>query len=260
MHDKKELTKNIWQQKKYLDTCHKASLDFDHPAMKELMHLSKNAHKILDMGCGEGTRLGRFGINKYAIGVDISKTSIATAKKQYPKITFQVADLEELPLKDKEFDLVYSAYVLEHLQNPEKVLLEAMRVLHTKGQLLLVAPNYGAPNRSSPNFVGSRIKKLITGVLHDLQHQKRLHWNAVEPRLAINEYTIDTDTTLEPYLGSLVQFLKSHQMKITKSSSCWDQELPNASLLQKIFAFLGRIGVYPFWMWGPHLLVVAEKI
>lgn len=49
---------------------------------------------------------------------------------------------ESLPFADKSFDIVYSANVLEHTQNPEQVLREAMRVLRDDGRLFIEIPNF----------------------------------------------------------------------------------------------------------------------
>lgn len=43
-------------------------------------------------------------------------------------LPFTQADVQDLPFKDKEFDFVYCAHVLEHVEDPEKACLELMRV------------------------------------------------------------------------------------------------------------------------------------
>jgi len=52
---------------------------------------------------------------------------------------------EELPFPDASFDVVYSAYVLEHTQDPKRVLSEALRVLKPGGLLHFELPNHLAP-------------------------------------------------------------------------------------------------------------------
>ncbi len=49
---------------------------------------------------------------------------------------------EALPFPDESFDIVYSANVLEHTNDPAQVLREAVRVLKPGGTLQIVCPNY----------------------------------------------------------------------------------------------------------------------
>ncbi len=49
---------------------------------------------------------------------------------------------ESLPFADARFDIVYSSNVLEHTDDPARVLNEALRVLKPGGTLQIVCPNY----------------------------------------------------------------------------------------------------------------------
>lgn len=254
------LVKQIWSEESYYKTAAEGSMDTTHPAMKKLAGLAKNSAKILDMGCGEGTRLNQLiGKNQEGFGIDISGKAIEIAKKKYPQLHFEVGNLEELPYGDEKFDLVYSAYVFEHLDNPEKVVKEGIRVLKTGGTFLIVAPNFGAPNRASPSFRGNRLTKLLSGFIKDLFPGKIFSWNKVTPIAGAGKYDIDWDTTIEPYLGSLIRLFKRNKFKILYKSSVWEEE-QTPGTAQKIFGLLGRAGIYPFKYWGPHMLVIATKI
>lgn len=252
----------------YYQIAQKGSLENNHFGMKVLQKLAVDAKNILDLGCGEGTRLHSLVLKQIikqneALGIDISKIGIKLAQKSFPEIKFKIADLENLRLNNEYFDLVYSAFVLEHLKNPEKVLDEAIRVTSFKGSLVLIAPNFGAPNRISPPFKGSKLNKFIKGFLSDILilffKKDKLNWQQVEPFNIKNKYEIDWDTTIEPYIGTLISYLKSKGLKIMIADSCWSEELSNIKFFQKVIKFFGKIGLYPFWMWGPHLLVVAKK-
>ena len=257
----KGLSETIWGKKDYYDFARKGSLNIRHPSFGLIQKYAGPAKRILDIGCGEGTRLALIK-NKSAekIGVDVSKTAISLAKKKYPKVKFYKVG-ESLPFSDGEFDFVYSAFVLEHVRSPEKFLAEALRVLAKGGVLLLVAPNFGSPNRISPNSVENRFVKFFLGIKKDIvlmfsAKVDSLDWQKVEPKT--DSYTIDSDTTIEPYLLSLERFLKGKGLKIVKASSLWSQE-ERLSLFQLPFRILGTIGLAPFKFWGPHLVVVGEK-
>lgn len=255
---------DIWERKRYYELARQGSNETRHFGMRQILKLSKDSKNILDLGCGEGTRLAYFAKGKSGVGIDISKTAIKLAQKRYPNLKFKVADIEKrIPFPNNKFDMVYSAYVFEHLTKPEKVVKEALRTLKTGGYLVIIAPNYGAPNRSSPVFKGSRFKKLINGIKRDLSFGKltNLQWNKVQPMIEnLKSYEIDLDTTIEPYIGTLKRYLKQNGCTIETWSSCWQEELPNAKIHQKIFRILSSIGIYPFTQWGPHLVIVARKI
>jgi len=51
---------------------------------------------------------------------------------------------EEIPFRSNSFDIVYSTSVLEHVQNPGKVIHESIRVLKKGGVFQFVIPNYGS--------------------------------------------------------------------------------------------------------------------
>jgi ubiquinone/menaquinone biosynthesis C-methylase UbiE len=69
---------------------------------------------ILDVGCGNAKR--------GSIGVDTRKTEAIDV----------VADAHYLPFKNGSFWLVVSSHVLEHLGDPEKALLEWLRVARNR--------------------------------------------------------------------------------------------------------------------------------
>lgn len=253
----------VWENDKYYLAAKKGSLDIHHIGMRLLKRYSSNVNSILDLGCGEGSRLDYIAGQNNGFGIDISKKAIELAKKTYPQLKFFIGNLESLQFPNNKFGLVYSAYVLEHLEHPEKVIREALRVLKRNGVLIFVAPNYGSPNRASPVYTKSRILKLLTGFWNDfikINHKSELKWEKVTPRDNPNTYTMDLDTQIEPYLGSLISFLENNNCRIVECSSCWEEELPNAKLSQKVFKLLSTLHIYPFTMWGPHLVVVSKKI
>ena len=103
--------------------------------------------KLLDVGCG----LGHFcryikarSIDLEVTGMDFSKFSIKKAKELSDKINmdidFVVGDAQELPFEDNLFDYVISSDVIEHLDNPDKHLMEMKRVLKKGGQATILTP------------------------------------------------------------------------------------------------------------------------
>jgi SAM-dependent methyltransferase len=64
--------------------------------------------RVLDIGCGYGRMSPLF--KKYT-GVDISPDLLAEAKKLYPYNRFILADLNDLPFRNKEFDIGFMVSV-----------------------------------------------------------------------------------------------------------------------------------------------------
>lgn len=99
--------------------------------------------RVLDAGCGEGA-LSVMLAKKGAIvtGTDISEPNIEAAKAYAAAegvvIDFRVADIENLPFNENEFDIVVSSHVLEHIPDFDKGLREIMRV--TKKRAVVAIP------------------------------------------------------------------------------------------------------------------------
>ena len=109
--------------------------------------------KLLEIGAGVGTFLiaARKKYNIESFGVEPSKDEFSPFNEisksllnEYglsEKTIFNCSG-ETLPFHEDTFDLIYSTNVLEHVQNPEKVFSESLRVLKSGGFLQFVIPNY----------------------------------------------------------------------------------------------------------------------
>lgn len=246
---------------KYYKIASQASSSFDYPADIYIRMYGSKANKILDIGCGEGTRLNLIPNTKaLKVGVDVSSLAIKICRKKYPKIQSRIVGIK-LPYKNNSFDFVYSAFVLEHTNQTEEFVKEAVRVLSKNGIILLVAPNFGSPNRQSPNGTFNRFYKLIEGGVNDIEYFfnnkiDKLKWTQVKPQ---DKYTeIDADTTVEPYLLSLEKYMSFLDIKKIKIDSLWSQEIGKFGL-QNIFKLLSILKIYPFYYWGPHMLYIGKK-
>lgn len=86
--------------------------------------------KVLDVGSGRGYLQDM--VDDY-VGLDISPS----AGRFYHK-PFVVASATEMPFKDRQFDAVWTVWVLEHIPNPESALREIRRVVKPGGVILLM--------------------------------------------------------------------------------------------------------------------------
>lgn len=60
-------------------------------------------------------------------------------KPYYDQLTY-VCDLSDIPVEDNRYDLILCTQVLEHVPEPNTILLELFRILKPGGELWLTAP------------------------------------------------------------------------------------------------------------------------
>jgi ubiquinone/menaquinone biosynthesis C-methylase UbiE len=99
--------------------------------------------RVLDAGCGRTTRLGayRSSISRL-VGVDLDA---AAGSENTALDEFVVADCARLPFEQGAFDLVYSNFVIEHLESPQAAFNEWRRVLRPDGSLVFLTSNSANP-------------------------------------------------------------------------------------------------------------------
>ncbi|MAY01604.1 MAG: hypothetical protein CMQ38_01340 [Gammaproteobacteria bacterium] len=87
---------------------------------------------ILEIGCGNGYYVEVFehllGFPFTYLGTDYSQAMIDTARKCYPKYSFEVADACKLPYADHSIDIVFNGVSLMHILDFEKAINESKRV------------------------------------------------------------------------------------------------------------------------------------
>jgi SAM-dependent methyltransferase len=101
--------------------------------------------RVLDLGCGSG--YGAAIISEVAASVhavDVSADAIRFATQTYGRenITYsEIVSDAPLAFRDKEFDVVLSFQVLEHVHDDAAYLAEAARVLAPAGVMVLITPD-----------------------------------------------------------------------------------------------------------------------
>lgn len=94
--------------------------------------------KVLEVGVGLGADHQKFAeCGAILAGVDLTRRAILRTQHRFQQFNLtsflQVADAENLPFKDQEFDLVYSWGVLHHSPNTGRALDEVCRVIKPGG-------------------------------------------------------------------------------------------------------------------------------
>src|SRR4051812_32278469 len=94
------------------------------------------AEEILDVGCGLGELGERFAkeLGAHVCAIDISERMVELARAR--GLDAQLADAEQLPFADDDFDCVFAGWVLYHVPRLEQAISECARVLRASGTLV----------------------------------------------------------------------------------------------------------------------------
>ena len=102
--------------------------------------------RCVDLGSGRGTDVMRLaetvGPNGYVYGIDISDGMLSKARRHaeqlgFANVSFEKANLEELPIESSSIDLVISNCTINHADDKQKVWNEIARILSDGGRFVV---------------------------------------------------------------------------------------------------------------------------
>ncbi|MEM0381780.1 MAG: methyltransferase domain-containing protein [Nitrososphaerota archaeon] len=99
------------------------------------------AEPVLDLGCGDGVRVRMiFGDTVEIHGVDIDPEMVEFAKERLDKV--YLGSIEDPPpeILNRRYGTIVLMESLEHINNPEKVLETAYKLLTDNGLLIVIVP------------------------------------------------------------------------------------------------------------------------
>jgi len=107
---------------------------------------------VLEAGCGVGAQsviLSQNSPQADFISIDMSANSLNVARERInaerrTNVQFQQADLMKLPFADESFGHVFVCFVLEHLKEPLRALIELRRVLKRGGSITVIEGDHGS--------------------------------------------------------------------------------------------------------------------
>jgi 2-polyprenyl-6-hydroxyphenyl methylase / 3-demethylubiquinone-9 3-methyltransferase len=91
---------------------------------------------VLDLGCGAGFLSNYLGGRGHRVtGLDTTAENLAVAKHydRSGRVSYQLGDACALPFADRSFDVVCAMDLLEHVEEPSRLIAEASRVLAPSG-------------------------------------------------------------------------------------------------------------------------------
>lgn len=109
-------------------------------AMKEKIVSLHNGRplEILDAGCGNALPFGLGGIPYHLTGIDFDQNALDLRKDLHKSIH---GDLCKIELPPESFDIIYNSFVIEHVHDAEKMLLNFVKWLKPGGIICIHFPD-----------------------------------------------------------------------------------------------------------------------
>lgn len=118
-----------------------------------VIHSLVTGNRLLDIGCGSGIGLGLhqlFDPQLSVVGMEGNDDGRPVWDARGLNVV--TGNIYELPFEENEFDTVVSSHVLEHLETPERALLESMRVARRRVIHAVPSGNVDDKNHGSPHL------------------------------------------------------------------------------------------------------------
>jgi SAM-dependent methyltransferase len=108
--------------------------------------------RVLEVGCGVGSQtvfLASGSPEALFTSIDISQESLEEARSKVSQrglrnVSFQQANIFDLPFEQESFDHLFLCFVLEHLPNPESALAVLKKVLKPQGTVTVIEGDHGS--------------------------------------------------------------------------------------------------------------------
>ena len=97
--------------------------------------------RLLEVGSGMGHLVGQLEDAFVTHGIDVNRWAVNKSKEVAPRTHLQTASAQELPFRDRSFNVVIIKHIVEHLPDPAQAIREIGRVTEKGGTLILATPN-----------------------------------------------------------------------------------------------------------------------
>lgn len=105
---------------------------------------SKQPLRVFEAGCGRGDDTEKISLDRdfISFGCDIPNIGVRLVHEKIEYGLFFCADTTKLPVKNNMRDIVYTSNVIEHVESPETMLDEIIRIPKIGGIRVLRGPSY----------------------------------------------------------------------------------------------------------------------
>ena len=119
--------------------------NYDIPELNlDIFRLVKDNSRVLDVGCASGKLAEKLKKEKhcFVMGIESNQELAKRARARCDKVLGEdISKLEKLPVEKNFFDCIIFADILEHLVDPDGVLIKFKQYLSDQGYILLSVPN-----------------------------------------------------------------------------------------------------------------------
>ena len=185
--------------------------------------------EVLDVGCGNGLISRSLGEQGFLVtGIDVSEKAIAKAKQVnvLPNVKFEVIDAEQLVADKKRFHAVICSEVLEHLDDPGKLLKVLHQTLLNNGVLIVTVPNGNGPR-----------ELLVTRPINALQRKNKLAWRIVRNMKSLFGYNGTTVQSSADDLTHVQFFTKTSLEKLASANNFKIVKFGKTNFIEDVFPF-----------------------
>jgi SAM-dependent methyltransferase len=162
------------------------------------------ALQILEAGCGQRWTINLEGVDYVLTGVDMDKAALDLRQNVRRDLhSAVVGDLRSVELQVHHYDVIYNAYVLEHVSGAEQVLNNFVRWTKPGGLIILIVPD--------PDSVHGFMTRCTPHWFHIAYHRLIGHRNAGKPGFA--PYPVFYDSIVSRQ--GLHDFCRSNKLAIS---------------------------------------------
>jgi 2-polyprenyl-3-methyl-5-hydroxy-6-metoxy-1,4-benzoquinol methylase len=197
--------------------------------IKTLQQYLPQGAEVLDVGCGNGVISRSLGAEGFRVkGIDISEKTIAKAKalNKYDSVSFEVCSAEQLVADGKKYHAIICSEVLEHLQQPGKLVAVLHEVLHNDGVLIVTVPN----------GKGAR-ELLVTRPVIRMQQRNGIAWKSIQGLKRMLGYSGTTAQSDADDLTHIQFFTKKDLQQLANANRFAIIQFGKTNFIEDVFPF-----------------------
>lgn len=156
--------------------------------------------RVLELGCGDGTfahGFAQLGCKVTTVDLDCTEARDIHSHENTEYVEKNVEDIDYF----EEFDVVHAGEILEHVENPERLMRLICRSVKKNGLIMVSVPNFKHPQHLRTYSLRSfkkllkknNIKGTVCTIRHDLARKKNkteryaIYDGRIEAKLGKNE-------------------------------------------------------------------------